>query len=259
MSNKLKAKVYDKKTGEQMFLDGLAENTFMKDGESVEVKVNQLEKKEFLGCVLRPINDSNNPVTLFEDSAHEKAGINNLVYDSTNGTITLNFDKTYSKIHSFNVYADEMMKIYGLDVGASVGLSSAKLFLVSNLSAPLILTFTTDNGITYTSNFIDSANWVSNTGVVIKLKNIPMQSPKSIQVTVTNALNLRATASITGNREITIKFYKNDGSLVTDIAENWSCMVDCNFRGLCNFNVLSVYDSDILSSSAFMFNAMMKN
>ena len=29
MSDKLKAKVYNTKTGEQMFLDGLAENTFV--------------------------------------------------------------------------------------------------------------------------------------------------------------------------------------------------------------------------------------
>ena len=48
MSGKLKAKVYDKKTGEQMFLDGLAENTFMKDGSTVENEINKLKNSNVI-------------------------------------------------------------------------------------------------------------------------------------------------------------------------------------------------------------------
>ena len=48
MSNKLKAKVYDKKTGEQMFLDGLAENTFMEDGSTVENEINKLKNSNVI-------------------------------------------------------------------------------------------------------------------------------------------------------------------------------------------------------------------
>ena len=48
MSNKLKAKVYDKKTGEQMFLDGLAENTFLEDGSTVENEINKLKNSNVI-------------------------------------------------------------------------------------------------------------------------------------------------------------------------------------------------------------------
>ena len=172
----------------------------------------------------------------------------------------LKIDKKYKKIVSFNSFNDEMMKIYGLEVGASTGLSSAKLYLISKLIVGTSLTFKQDTQTVTISKagFIESANWVGGTGVVIKFKNVPKQTPNSVQVTVSNAIPLTATCSITGNREITIKFYKPTGELVSDITGNWSCMIDANFTGLVNFNCTSVYDSNILSSMALMYNVKVK-
>ena len=212
-----------------------------------------------LGCVLRPTTNIISPWELFQDGAHESKGITEAVYNS-DGTITLNFDKTYGKIRSFNVFNDEMMKIYGLEVGASTALNYAKLFLISRLIVGTSLTFKkNDQSISISkAGHIESATWVSGTGVVIKFKNVPKQTPNSVQVTLSNDLTLRATCSITGNREITIKFYKNDGTLVTDITGDWSCMIDANFTGLVDFNCTSVYDSNVLSSMAIMYSAQMK-
>ena len=223
------------------------------------ININNLKSEVNIGCVLRPTEDINNPWVLFQDSAHESKGITTAVYNS-DGTITLNFDKTYNKIRSFNVFPDEMMKMYGLEVGASTALNSSKLFLVSNLIVGTTLTFKqSDQSITISkAGYIKSATWVSGTGVVVKFKNVPKQTPNSVQVTVTNSLNLKATCSITGNREIIIKFYKADGQQITDITGNWSCMIDVNFTGLVNFNCTSVYDTNILSSMAMMYSAHMK-
>ena len=218
-----------------------------------------IESEANIGCVIRPTTDINNPWELFQDSAHESKGVTAVTYNR-DGTLTLNFDKTYSKIRSFNAFNDEMMKIYGLEVGASTGLASAKLYLISKLIVGTSLTFTQNNqSITVSkSGHVESATWVSGTGVVVKFKNVPKQTPNSVQVTVTNALNLKATCSITGDREITIKFYKVNGELISDITGNWSCMIDANFTGLVDFNCTSVYDSNILSSMALMYNVHMK-
>ena len=59
-------------------------------------------------------------------------------------------------------------------------------------------------------------------------------------------------------KEITIKFYKNDGTLITDITGNWACMIDANFTGLVDFNCTSVYDSNILSSMALMYGVQVR-
>ena len=48
MSDKLKAKVYNSKTGEQMFLDTLAENTFLEDGSTVENEINKLKNSNVI-------------------------------------------------------------------------------------------------------------------------------------------------------------------------------------------------------------------
>ena len=212
-----------------------------------------------LGCVLRPTTDIISPWELFQDGAHESKGITEAVYNS-DGTITLNFDKTYGKIRSFNAFNDEMMKMYGLEVGASTALNYAKLFLISRLIVGTSLTFKqSDQSIAISkAGHIESATWVSGTGVVVKFKNVPKQTPNSVQVTCSNALNLKATCSITGNREITIKFYKANGDLVTDITGDWSCMIDANFTGLVDFNCTSIYDSNVLSSMAIMYSAQMK-
>ena len=211
-----------------------------------------------LGCVLRPTTDINNPWKLFEDDAHESEGITSITHNS-DGTIQLNFDKTYKKIKSFNAFADEMMKIYGLEVGASVGLSSAKLFLISNLVFGFTINFSIANGISCSSSFVERCEWVQGVGAKVKFKNVPKQTPNTAQVSTTNTLNLNTTCSITDNREIIMKFYKPDGTLITDISGNWNTMVDVNYRGLVNFNALTVYDENILSSMALMFTANMKN
>ena len=153
-----------------------------------------------------------------------------------------------------------MMKMYGLEVGASTTLNYAKLFLISRLIVGTSLTFKkNDQSISISkAGHIESATWVSGTGVVVKFKNVPKQTPNSVQVTCSNELNLKATCSITGNREITIKFYKNDGTLITDITGDWSCMIDANFTGLVDFNCTSVYDSNVLSNMAIMYSAQMK-
>ena len=226
---------------------------------NINEQLETIESEVNLGCVIRPTTDINSPWILFQDAAHESKGITNLIYNS-DGTLTLNFDKTYSKIRSFNVFNDEMMKIYGLEVGASTSLANTKLYLISKLIVGTSLSFTQSNQFITISNsgHIESANWVSGTGVVIKFKNVPKQTPNSVQVTVTNALNLKATCSITGDREITIKFYKVNGELISDITGNWRCMIDANFTGLVDFNCTSVYDSNILSSMALMYSATMK-
>ena len=223
-------------------------------------KTLSLSSETNIGCVLRPTIDISNPWILFGDGAHESKGVNSIIYNS-DGTLTLNFDKTYDKIRSFNAYGDEMMKIYGLDVGASTGLNSAKLFLISNLNVGLAIRFSvSDNSVNVDngSGFVESATWVSGVGCVVKFKNVPKQTPNAVQATLTNALHLDATVSITGNREITIKFYKKDGTLIENITGNWSCMVNADFRGLVNFNCISKYDSSILSSMAIMYSANMK-
>ena len=214
-----------------------------------------------IGCVLRPTTDVLNPWILFSDGAHEPNGVDSITYNS-DGTLTLNFDKTYDKIRSFNAHADEMMKIYGLDVGVSTRLDSAKLFLISNLNVGLILRFSADNSsvnIEKGSGFIESATWVSGVGCVVKLKNVPKQSPNTVQTTITNVLHIDATTSITDNREITIKFYKTDGTLIEDITGNWACMINADFSGLVDFNCTSIYDSSILSSMALMYSADIKD
>lgn len=222
-------------------------------------KVNLLSTNVDLGCVLRPTTDISNPWELFSDDAHIPVGITSSTFNS-DGTISLTFDKTYKKITTFNCFADEMMKMYGLEVGASTGLASAKLFLISNLIVGTSLTFKQeDQSITISkAGFIESATWETGVGVVVKFKNVPKQTPNSVQVTVSNAIDLRATCSITGNREVTIKFYKSTGELVTDITGNWACMIDANFTGLVNFNCTSIYDANILSSMALMYNVKMK-
>ena len=208
-------------------------------------KTLSLSSETNIGCVLRPTIDISNPWILFGDGAHESKGVNSIVYNS-NGTLTLNFDKTYDKIRSFNAYGDEMMKIYGLDVGASTALNSAKLFLISNLNVGLAIRFSvSDNSVNVDngSGFVESATWVSGVGCVVKFKNVPKQTPNAVQVTLTNALHLDATVSITGNREIT---------------GNWSCMINADFRGLVHFDCITKYDSSILSSTAIMYSANMK-
>lgn len=219
--------------------------------------VKGVKDKNLIGCVLRPVSNLTAPWVLFEDGAHEKSGINKISYND-DGTLSLLFDKTYNKIQDFNVYTDEMLKIYGLEVGASVGLSSAKLYLISNLTVNTAISFSLTNGITCSSGFIESVEWVSGLGAKIKFKNVPKQSPNGIQVTLSNSLHLSATASITGNREITIKFYKEDNTLITDITGNWSCMISTDFTGKVDFNSTSVYDENILSSSAILFSATLK-
>lgn len=230
-----------------------------KDIPELREQLEQIKSEVNLGCVLRPTTNISNPWELFQDDAHESVGIVSSTYNSSDGTISLTFDKTYKKIVKFYAFNDEMMKIYGLEVGASTGLNSAKLYLISKLIVGTSLTFTQSNqSITIAkAGHIESATWVRGTGVVVKFKNVPRQNPNSVQVTVTNALNLKATCSITGEREITIKFYKNDGTLVTDISGNWACMIDANFTGLVDFNCTSVYDSNILSSMALMYGVQM--
>lgn len=228
--------------------------------DNIETKVETLEKEVDIGCVLRPTTDLTNPWTLFQDDAHESKGITSISHNS-DGTIQLTFDKTYKKIKAFNAFNDEMMKIYGLEAGASTGLNTAKLFLISKLQVGISLTFNQSTGdiiINSGGGHIESVKWTSGVGAVIKFKNVPMQTPKSVQVMVTNALFLQSTCSITGNREITVKFYKPTGELVSDITGNWSCMINANFSGLVDFNALSIYDENILSSMALMYSATMK-
>lgn len=228
--------------------------------DTINTEIEALEKEVDIGCVLRPTSDLSNPWILFQDDAHESKGVASISHNS-DGTIQVTFDKTYKKIKAFNAFNDEMMKIYGLEVGASTGLNTAKLFLVSKLQVGISLTFNQSTGdITINSGggYIESVKWTSGVGVVIKFKNVPMQTPKSVQVTVTNALFLHSTCSITGNREITVKFYKPTGELVADITGNWSCMINANFTGLVNFNATSTYDESILSSMALMYSATMK-
>lgn len=226
----------------------------------VNAQFNTIKSETDIGCVLRPTTDATNPWILFSNDAHESKGINSIIHNS-DGTITLNFDKTYKKIKSFNAYSDEMMKIYGLEAGASTGLNTAKLFLISKLQVGISLTFnqsTRDITINSGGGHIESVKWTSGVGAVIKFKNVPMQTPKSVQVMITNALFLHSTCSITGNREITVKFYKPTGELVSDITGNWSCMINANFSGLVDFNAVSIYDENILSSMALMYSATMK-
>lgn len=224
---------------------------------AIETKVKTLEKEFNIGCVLRPTTDINNPWVLYEDTAHESIGIKNITYNS-DGTIQLNFDKAYNKIRTFDVYSDEMMKIYGLEVGAKVGLDNAKLFLISNLVFGFTISFSTTDGISCNSGFVESCEWIQGVGAKVKFKNVPKQLPNTAQVSTTNSLNLNSTCSITGNREITMQFYRTDGSLITDITGNWNTMVDVNYRGLVNFNAVTVYDENILPSMAILFNAKMK-
>lgn len=228
--------------------------------DNIETKVETLEKEVDIGCVLRPTTDLTNPWILFQDDAHESKGITSISHNS-DGTIQLTFDKTYKKIKAFNAFNDEMMKIYGLEAGASTGLNTAKLFLISKLQVGISLTFNQSTGdiiINSGGGHIESVKWTSGVGAVIKFKNVPMQTPKSVQVMVTNALFLHSTCSITGNREITVKFYKPTGELVSDITGNWSCMINANFSGLVDFNAISIYDENILSSMALMYSATMK-
>ena len=203
-----------KPTASQEGLQGTVDKIIDEDIPSIITQINNIKSETNLGCVLRPTTELNNPWQLFQDSAHESKGITSAIYNS-DGTITLNFDKTYKKIISFNAFNDEMMKMYGLEVGASTSLSSAKLYLISKLIVGTTLTFTQSNqNITIgKGGHVESATWVSGTGVIVKFKNVPKQSPNSVQVTVSNALNLKTTCSITGEREITIKFYKANGDL----------------------------------------------
>lgn len=67
MSDKLKAPVYYKKTGEQIFFDSLAENTFMENGTSVEEKINNIDNN---------ISDLNN--NLKESNEKIKDNTNNI-------------------------------------------------------------------------------------------------------------------------------------------------------------------------------------
>ena len=211
-------------------------------------------KPTVIGCILRPTTDINKPWVMYSDENHIPKGISGIeIYDKY---IRVIFDKTYKPIISFNCTTDESLTAYGLSCSASVSRSYADIYISGNIVIPFMITC--NNGeLTCTSPYVRSIAWENN-HINVNLKNVPAQTFKSATA-ISSASNRRSCYINIGSRTCIISVFNGDTPVNAQSSDTFTLLCSVIYSGYINTNATSIWDSDILSSSAIMFNAFFEN
>lgn len=108
------------------------------EGDFLGVPYSDLLRSSKIGIVAGTIEQNSSTRTQWDyisDSAHVPVGVSGAYATASGGQITIDFDKTYSRVISFIAGPDETLaNVMGFTVGASVGLSSAVLSADANFN-----------------------------------------------------------------------------------------------------------------------------
>lgn len=225
-------------------------NTLQGTLNSLSLTVDDMNKIDIVGCVLRYDSTANNWIML-NNTGHTPKGISSV--SIVNDNLRVTYDKTYSKVITGFADSDETFLSVGVNFGASLGLSYSDISVNQTAIASGLLTVNSD--MTVTSN-LNSSIFVNNivrnsSGTVdINMKN-NMSTFNGIGLTMANSFPGYSPYAVTVNNAIRIGTYANGANVTGQYA------VYCNFA---NWNIgnlpignITRLESNILAASNIWF------
>ena len=236
----------------------IAEKIPYSNGKTIQDEIDDINDDledipDVVGCVLRPQANQTTPWLLFSDTNHVPKGVSSIEIESNR--IKVNFDKTYGTIISFSCEADETLKYYGIDVSASVGRDSAYIYFIP--ITPKNINIVCSSGtLSSGSGYVNSIEWESD-HIKLGLKNVPGAQWSNAFLSSSATNKITGYFNATANRYINITVCDSSGNVINaGSSATFNVNVGLYYQGYLNPNFISIWDNDLLPSTAILFSAI---